>query len=270
MVRHVHRFEGMRLVTAMLLLMGVGCADEGPSSANTEYCGNGEIELLSETCDDGNTVSGDGCSSTCQIEETVTAHWTLENSAGEAQLCPDGFDTAAVVALTLRVGITVASFPCVYGEGTFEMYETPRSPTLGFYLELRRAGTRERFSETPSFDHLGDPTVDHRYDIRFKVITDIGKLGLRWSLPQAPGPTSCEQLGVDSIRIDLIPADGPTITLTDKCDYGFTHTGFLKTGTYRVEMTATSARGMGFGARDGVEVPTGGQTGEIPQIDIVF
>jgi cysteine-rich repeat protein len=31
-------------------------------------CGNGTIEL-GETCDDGNTTSGDGCSSTCQVEQ---------------------------------------------------------------------------------------------------------------------------------------------------------------------------------------------------------
>ncbi len=31
-------------------------------------CGNGVIET-GEECDDGNTVSGDGCSSTCQLEE---------------------------------------------------------------------------------------------------------------------------------------------------------------------------------------------------------
>ena len=30
-------------------------------------CGNGVIEP-GETCDDGNTTSGDGCSATCQIE----------------------------------------------------------------------------------------------------------------------------------------------------------------------------------------------------------
>ena len=35
--------------------------------ATTPVCGNSVIET-GETCDDGNTVSGDGCSSTCQIE----------------------------------------------------------------------------------------------------------------------------------------------------------------------------------------------------------
>jgi cysteine-rich repeat protein len=33
----------------------------------TAKCGDGKI-LKGEQCDDGNTASGDGCSSTCQIE----------------------------------------------------------------------------------------------------------------------------------------------------------------------------------------------------------
>eukprot|EP01025_Chloroclados_australasicus_P007283 TRINITY_DN1232_c0_g1_i2.p1 TRINITY_DN1232_c0_g1~~TRINITY_DN1232_c0_g1_i2.p1 ORF type:complete len:464 (-),score=67.58 TRINITY_DN1232_c0_g1_i2:417-1808(-) len=37
------------------------------SKRSANICGNGEIELLEE-CDDGNTVSGDGCSSTCKVE----------------------------------------------------------------------------------------------------------------------------------------------------------------------------------------------------------
>ena len=31
-------------------------------------CGNGVVEVATETCDDGNTSSGDGCSGTCQDE----------------------------------------------------------------------------------------------------------------------------------------------------------------------------------------------------------
>jgi cysteine-rich repeat protein len=30
-----------------------------------DYCGDGQV--IDSECDDGNTVSGDGCSSTCQI-----------------------------------------------------------------------------------------------------------------------------------------------------------------------------------------------------------
>jgi cysteine-rich repeat protein len=32
-------------------------------------CGNAIVEIPSETCDDGSTLSGDGCSATCQAEE---------------------------------------------------------------------------------------------------------------------------------------------------------------------------------------------------------
>lgn len=39
-----------------------------PTPTVGPICGNGVIET-GETCDDGNTVSGDGCSSTCQTEE---------------------------------------------------------------------------------------------------------------------------------------------------------------------------------------------------------
>lgn len=31
-------------------------------------CGDGYV-LTTEGCDDGNTVSGDGCTSTCKVEE---------------------------------------------------------------------------------------------------------------------------------------------------------------------------------------------------------
>lgn len=41
---------------------------EVPSFCGAQVCGNGDIEEP-EACDDGNTASGDGCSSTCQIEE---------------------------------------------------------------------------------------------------------------------------------------------------------------------------------------------------------
>ncbi len=42
-------------------------AAPSPSKCFQDRCGDGIIET-GETCDDGNDVSGDGCSSTCQIE----------------------------------------------------------------------------------------------------------------------------------------------------------------------------------------------------------
>src|SRR2546425_785705 len=39
------------------------------SVAGAQTCGNGVVEGTEE-CDDGNTTSGDGCSATCQLENT--------------------------------------------------------------------------------------------------------------------------------------------------------------------------------------------------------
>lgn len=41
------------------------------------YCGDGEVNQPSEQCDDGNNVSGDGCSATCQLETLLT--WYLDS-----------------------------------------------------------------------------------------------------------------------------------------------------------------------------------------------
>jgi cysteine-rich repeat protein len=50
---------------------GDGCCPPGAHANNDDdcapVCGNGEVEP-GELCDDGNTVSNDGCSSTCQVE----------------------------------------------------------------------------------------------------------------------------------------------------------------------------------------------------------
>ncbi len=35
-----------------------------------QVCGNGIVEGL-EQCDDGNTVGGDGCSATCQVNHST-------------------------------------------------------------------------------------------------------------------------------------------------------------------------------------------------------
>ncbi len=46
-----------------------GC---GPGCQTVPRCGDGRVDgLWGETCDDGNTVSNDGCSATCQIEISV-------------------------------------------------------------------------------------------------------------------------------------------------------------------------------------------------------
>jgi cysteine-rich repeat protein len=49
------------LMVMVLMATSIACADNG-------YCGDGFLDPTTEECDDGNTISGDGCSDICVIE----------------------------------------------------------------------------------------------------------------------------------------------------------------------------------------------------------
>ncbi len=53
----------------------------GKTQACSTSCGNGNIET-GEDCDDGNEVDGDGCSSTCKIEDGLHLHDDHEGRRG--------------------------------------------------------------------------------------------------------------------------------------------------------------------------------------------
>ena len=60
----------LRLGLLSLILLG-GCGgdetSDAPAAVVEDSCGNGQLDGI-ETCDDGNSQGGDGCSSSCQIE----------------------------------------------------------------------------------------------------------------------------------------------------------------------------------------------------------
>lgn len=62
-------------------------AEEGPTFLDS-VCGNG-IKEGSEACDDKNSLNGDGCSSTCQVEPGFTCHIDIEtDKEGRKTLSP--------------------------------------------------------------------------------------------------------------------------------------------------------------------------------------
>jgi cysteine-rich repeat protein len=73
------------LLSSLFLSVALGLTACGQSNPNDPECGNGTIED-GEQCDDGDALSGDGCSSDCQLEEDECGDGTL--SAGEQ--CDDG------------------------------------------------------------------------------------------------------------------------------------------------------------------------------------
>ncbi|MGA2448664.1 MAG: DUF4215 domain-containing protein [Polyangiaceae bacterium] len=82
-----------------------GSCSSGVDSASAGYCGDGIIEA-GEQCDDGNSVPGDGCSGTCQIEPGYTCPMqgkpcvlTVTLTCGDGKIegseeCDDGNQTS--------------------------------------------------------------------------------------------------------------------------------------------------------------------------------
>src|SRR5258706_2783370 len=77
----------MRPILGFALFTGILVACGGNNNTNS-VCGDGQV-TGSEQCDDGNTVSGDGCSSTCHTEAPVTCgNGVVEVDKGDQ--CDDG------------------------------------------------------------------------------------------------------------------------------------------------------------------------------------
>lgn len=77
------------------------CRDgSGNTGACQTYCGDGNIDTASgEACDDGNAVSGDGCSELCQIEPGFDC---TVNTATDEQPCSSGTGSCLVLPVILR------------------------------------------------------------------------------------------------------------------------------------------------------------------------
>jgi cysteine-rich repeat protein len=73
------------LGTSLLVVLAAACGDD---SGNNGTCGDGHV-TGTETCDDGNRTSGDGCSSSCK-DEGLCGNGTFDVSSEE---CDDGNKT---------------------------------------------------------------------------------------------------------------------------------------------------------------------------------
>ncbi len=100
---------------------GDGCSSVCKlESSSGGVCGDGTIQVATEQCDDGNTVSGDGCSATCQTETvnpTTCGNGTLETG----ETCDDGNTTAAdgcSATCTVESGYTCTGTPSVCTMGS--------------------------------------------------------------------------------------------------------------------------------------------------------
>ncbi len=67
----------------------VPLCDTGTITIHTNACGDGELRFA-ETCDDGNTVPGDGCSATCREETGFDCTMVAEMLSVCSSVCGDG------------------------------------------------------------------------------------------------------------------------------------------------------------------------------------
>ncbi len=96
-------------VNNILLIKGRLLQNTNPNV--TELCGNGDPTDPGEQCDDGNVVSGDGCSSTCQRE--YCGDGTVNNNPGT--VINEQCDPGATELLTSKTCNSTCGFYC--GDG---------------------------------------------------------------------------------------------------------------------------------------------------------
>jgi cysteine-rich repeat protein len=94
---------------------------------NASPCGNGIVQT-GEQCDDGNTVDGDGCSSTCQLEiKNCTITFNLYNSQNDTLVAPLTNGTIVASPPPCRRLNIEAVIPCAQGSNvTLELYRDSR------------------------------------------------------------------------------------------------------------------------------------------------
>ena len=88
---NVHELDGCS--AQCTVECGFTCAsgeDGNTKDTCTATCGDGVRSYFVEDCDDGNVVDGDGCSSTCQIEEGWTCAGDWCDTVSCTPICGDG------------------------------------------------------------------------------------------------------------------------------------------------------------------------------------
>ena len=71
---------------------GFDCSELAPTGVSVcaPSCGDGVWSYYLEGCDDGNTINGDGCSSTCMVEDGWATTGSFCGPSGSRAVCGDG------------------------------------------------------------------------------------------------------------------------------------------------------------------------------------
>jgi cysteine-rich repeat protein len=258
------------LVLGSLIIMASGAAGCTVSSS-TAFCGDGILDT-GEASDDGNNVSGDGCSATCDLEatpHTTHATWQLKDIDGTNAGCPAGFDTAIVVSWkldgsgnpigTCAPGGTPSGtcyldiFNCAAGSGTTGPISAGDFMT---FVAVTNASGSDVYAETLS-DVVNLTTANGTFPndpglTDGTIYKNGGYFEASWTLIGATSGNTltCATAGSGGVSV-LSTVTGGTQAADDvfKCTDHFGITGGLLEGSYTVSVSAldTSSPGLALG-----------------------
>jgi cysteine-rich repeat protein len=248
----------MKTTLALLCLVLPACIltldedGDGPP-AGTPYCGDGIVNG-SEQCDDGNSITGDGCGLCMREGEAfITASWSFRNEAtGTVTGCPAGYDTVAlynqeVTSAGTSVGAPIIDlFDCSSGTGT----TAPLSPTTyKAWIEVVDHNNTSTYATSTSA--FVDVSVSDK-SFTAQILNDGGYFSFAWALRGASSNTdlTCASAGaaggVEAIATDVSDSSNSATDLYD-CEDGAAITAGYRAATYTVSISAENSSGTSIG-----------------------
>jgi cysteine-rich repeat protein len=195
-----------------LLFISMLAACDGDSG--DIVCGDGAAESF-EQCDDGNLVSGDGCDSTCQPEQSARVTWAFYPTLGgtEQPGCRPGVAEIEIVTSTAP---TINRFPCD-GNRTATVFVQGQARVL---TRLRDANNDIVAESIPQIA-LGAPLSAPFYEDAgyLLVVTKACAMWVNLSVTPPGGTTTTQRLNCFSLPIETL------------------YSRPIKAGTYQIQLT---------------------------------
>ena len=217
---------------------------------NVVGCGNGAVEA-GEQCDDGNTRPGDGCSATCTTEAqyAISASWTIKTVAGTTQPCPVGYDTAAVVSQLVDSAGNNVGMPIVDLFTCSDGAGTTAPLYEGSY-KVWVAIQNASGSMTYAASVTAAMSLHSNLTLSAQILTDGGYFALAWNLVAASNNSAltCALAGAKSVDV-VSTVSGGTTSFDDifDCGDGQGVSAGLAAGTYTVSIAALNASDQSIG-----------------------
>jgi cysteine-rich repeat protein len=237
-------------ILGLLALVASGCT----TSASVAVCGDGILDP-GEGCDDGNNISGDGCSATCTVETVgrsgyITAKWDLTNVAHQHLDCPGGFDTAALYSQEVDASFNNVGAPVIdlFNSTDFTGRTAALSPTT-YYSWVSIANTNNSSQYATSTEAFVDLTAaDKTYSA--DILEDGGYFQFQWALTLGGNPTTCAAQanvkGIESVSTDTANSSNFASDIFPCADHVGITSGF-SAGMYTVSIDALNASNQAIG-----------------------